>query len=113
MLIKSASSHGLCRVKCEARLVALVYLVCLVELDQPDEQNKPDEPDQPVPPGSLAILRGRDLLSQTCGPLDFRRAGIVLSQPAGERRLGEIDGPTLPIDPPPGPCYSFARFGRF
>ena len=53
MLKKSGGSHGLCRAKCETRLVSLVYLVCLVELDYPDEQNKPDEPDQLVPPVSL------------------------------------------------------------
>ena len=29
----------------------------------------------------LSILRGRVLLSQTCGPLDFRLAGIVFPQP--------------------------------
>jgi hypothetical protein len=39
--------------KCETRLVSLVYLVCLVERDLPDEQNRPDEPDQRVLPASL------------------------------------------------------------
>jgi len=64
MLKKSASSHRLCRVKRETCEKGATWIDW-------------------IPTSSRsAILRGRVLLSQTCGVLDSRRGNIVLPQPA-------------------------------
>jgi hypothetical protein len=79
-------------------------LLSLVEPDQLDELNIPDEPDGPNTKRTafLSILPGIFPLSQTRGPLDFRRAGIVFSQPTSPP-------PSSLFYSFPHPCDSFPK----
>jgi hypothetical protein len=85
MLKKSASVHGPWRVKRETRAMGgriVSGMNKCVTFGVRSSENLELSPVSPVQPISLGYPAGRGLLSQTCGPVDFRRAGIVFQQPA-------------------------------
>ena len=104
MLKKFASRHGMCRVKRETCERGATRTEWISTSFRPPRSSSL--------PGS-AILRGRVLLSQTCGPWDFRRAGIALPQSLATVGWARLAVPPCPLTLPPGPCYSRARSGQF